>query len=169
MKTINWQTKALTLFIAVVVALWLATACDDAGTDENAINYEYFDNYEYDGSNAGVKRITPSAPCGHEDRSMQSKENRMTWDRREAAEIERYRIRKILEKYDDLIWRQPTVHGWSIGELRYLDNGLREKVFIEIEVKEYVDQSTLPSEDRIPECLEGVEVHFVIKPAATIN
>ena len=29
MKTTNWQTKALTLFIAAV-ALWLATACGNA-------------------------------------------------------------------------------------------------------------------------------------------
>ena len=29
MKTTNWQTKALTLFIAAT-ALWLTTACDNA-------------------------------------------------------------------------------------------------------------------------------------------
>ena len=40
MKTHNWQTKALTLFIAVA-ALWLATACTE---------------------DSGLRIITPSAP-----------------------------------------------------------------------------------------------------------
>ena len=172
MKTNNWQTKALTLFIAVVVALWLATACDDAGTDENAINYEYFDNYEYDGSNASLPRITPSGPCGYEDKATSSEMNPIIRTEmrlgRDSVVTERYRIRKILDKYEDMIFRHSTVHGWSIGELRYKNGERIDQIFIEIEVENYFDLSTLPPEDQIPECLEGVPVHFVITPIATI-
>ena len=91
------------------------------------------------------------------------------WLRQDSVAMERYRIRKILYKYEDLIFRHPTVHGWSIGELRYKNGERIDQIFIEIEVENYFDQNTLPHEDRIPECLEGVEVHFLITPPAAIE
>ena len=168
----NWKIKILTLFMAAI-ALCMTASCGDVGIDENASTNEYVGNYEYVGANPGVERITPSEPCGDEDKAMPSDEKPMTWTerrlQREAAAKETYRIRKILDKYDDLIFRQSTVHGWSIGKLRHKNSVLIDQMFIEIEVDDYVDQSTLPPEDRIPECLEGIPVHFVITPRATIE
>ena len=79
---------------------------------------------------------------------------------REATE----RARAIRHKYEDLFWRQPNVHGVGIG--RFEDEngeGTRQVGFV-ITVTEKVDQNTLPPEDRIPDCLEGVPVQIVEEP-----
>ncbi len=70
------------------------------------------------------------------------------------------RIHEVRLKYDPLFWRQPNVHG--VGEGLFSDGkgGWTETVGIVIDVTEKVDQSTLPLEDRIPECLEGVPVQI---------
>ncbi len=70
------------------------------------------------------------------------------------------RIHEVRLKYDPLFWRQPNVH--AVGEGLFSDGkgGWTETVGIVIDVTEKVDQSTLPAEDRIPECLEGVPVQI---------
>ena len=76
--------------------------------------------------------------------------------------------RAIRHKYDDLFWRQPTVHGVGIGDLKDKnDEYLGIWGFI-IEVTEKVDQNTLPPEDRIPDCLEGVPVEIRIAAKAEL-
>ena len=76
------------------------------------------------------------------------------------------RVHRVRLRYDDLFWRQPGVH--SVGEGYFRDeNGDRiepEVWGIIIRVTEKVGQSTLPSEDRIPDCLEGVPVQILEEP-----
>ncbi len=80
--------------------------------------------------------------------------------------IEKYiepseRARAIRHKYEDLFWRQPNVHGVGIGILEDESGEETEQVGFRIYVTEKVDQNTLPQEDRIPDCLEGVPVQFI--------
>ena len=71
----------------------------------------------------------------------------------------------VLEKYRSKIERQPGQHGLSAGSIYGFVTGKThadgtEAVGIVIEVDELVDQSTLPEEDRIGDCLDGVPVYF---------
>ena len=68
------------------------------------------------------------------------------------------RIHKVRLKYDPLFWRQPNVFGVGEGFLRDGRGGWLETVGINVKVTKRVDQSILPPEDRIPDCLEGVPV-----------
>ena len=83
--------------------------------------------------------------------------------------IEKYiepseRARAIRHKYEDLFWRQPNVHGVGIGILEDESGEGTEQVGFVITVTEKVDQNTLPPEDRIPDCLEGVPVQIIEQP-----
>ena len=192
MKQLNWQTKALTLFIAAA-ALWLASACANEPL--------------------GIERITPSAPCGPDvpltpsiefitlegakvpsgyERDLEAAKNpgligikdqegrgMFIQSMRAIARAERLRpeterIETILNRYEDRIWKQYTnngghIHGYGVMSMRNENGKITDKQVIEIEVIDYVDQRTLPPEVRIPECIEGVEVHFVVAPIATIE
>ena len=72
------------------------------------------------------------------------------------------RIHEIREKYDPLFWRQPNVH--AVGEGFFSDGkeGWSETMGIVLSVTERADQSTLPPEDQIPACLEGVPVQIEV-------
>lgn len=79
---------------------------------------------------------------------------------REATE----RARAIRHKYEDLFWRQPNVYGVGIGRLEDENGEGTGQVGFVITVTEKVDQNTLPPEDRIPDCLEGVPVQIIEGP-----
>ena len=184
MKTTNWQTKALALFIAAL-ALWLATACEDNVVEKYAIG----------------DRLTPSAPCGpgvpltpskeyftwegakvpsSEEKWLEAAKNpilisvtdpeareRFIHSMRMSARAERLRpeterIKAIIDKLEDRIWRNPIAHGYGVASIETENGMLTDKQVIEIYVTELSDQSALLPEDRIPECIDGVEVHFII-------
>ncbi len=74
-------------------------------------------------------------------------------------------VDEVARKYRDLLYRQPNVHTVITGII--VDGNkadVRDIEWVEgIEVWVYkkVDQSTLPEEDRIPDCLDGVPVRIV--------
>lgn len=70
-------------------------------------------------------------------------------------------IHQVRLKYDDLFSRQPNVHGVGEGFFRVGPGEWTETVGINVYVTKKVDQNTLPPEDRIPDCLEGVPVNIV--------
>ena len=74
-------------------------------------------------------------------------------------------VRRTLKKYRARIKRQPNQYGSSAGFLRD-ENGewTRDWTGIFIEVTEKVDQASLPPEDRLPDCLEGVPVQVLERP-----
>lgn len=78
------------------------------------------------------------------------------------ADVER--AEAIRHKYEDMFWRQPNVHGSGIGIIEDDSGNATDRAGFVITVTEKVDQSTLPSEDRIPDCLEGVPVQIVERP-----
>ena len=76
------------------------------------------------------------------------------WERAEA----------IRAKYEGMFWRQPNI--WSVGTgFGKNEHGeiIYEVGFV-IHVTEVVLQESLPEEDRLPECLEGVPVHIIVQP-----
>ena len=174
MKATNWQTKALTPFIAAL-ALWFATACTEPGS-EFELGIEYL----------GSQRITPSAPCGPDVplspsielaqlNGTSSQEKSMALRAREKRlRPEEERIQAILDEHRDRLERSILRHREAygfffepdlkphlrVGHIWTENMELTDKIVIEIKVYQLVDQSTLPSEDRIHECLDGVEVHF---------
>ena len=101
-------------------------------------------------------------PTGLEYRSEESRKNWRKW--KAVGE----RAEAIRAKYEGMFWRQPNV--WSVwtgfgedehGEIVY------EVGFI-IRVTELVPQESLPEEDRLPECLEGIPVHIFVQPRVYI-
>ena len=96
----------------------------------------------------------PSTLCGP---NSSAEEETMT----ATPEITHEYILEVRDKYRPLFKRQPNYHGNGPGNIRD-ENGERTKTMgITIYVTEKVDQSTLPPEDRIPDCLEGVPVQII--------
>ncbi len=82
-------------------------------------------------------------------------------NRENTPERRAERRHEVRLKYDPLFWRQPNVHG--VGEGAFTDeNGERTETHgIIVHVTRKVDQSALPPEDRIPDCLDGIPVQIV--------
>ena len=72
----------------------------------------------------------------------------------------RERIHQIREKYDSLFWRQPNVFGVGEGTFRDADGNWTETKGIVVLVSKKVAQSTLPTANRIPACLDGVPIQI---------
>ena len=73
----------------------------------------------------------------------------------------RERRHEVRLKYDPLFWRQPNVFGVGEGIFTDEHGGLLKTRGIVVSVTRKVDQSTLPPEDRIPDCLEGIPVQVI--------
>ena len=168
MKTINWQTKALTLFMAAA-AFWLATACAK----------EYPIEYPRDGL-----RVISSEPCEIDEpltpsrefirladeqdpiknsyptdahlRTLPGYDEAMgAWDERIGPE--RKRIDEVLETYRECLQRYPYYRG-SFVDLRFTWNGiLTDRIVVEVHLHHLVDPRTVPPQDRIPGCIAGVD------------
>ena len=78
-----------------------------------------------------------------------------------ADKVTHERIREVGDKYWPLFLRQPTYHS-VVADFMRDENGERTGMrgFV-VYVTEKVDQRTLPPEDRIPDCLEGVPVQII--------
>ena len=71
-------------------------------------------------------------------------------------------IGRVYAKYGDLIENQPTWH--RIGPSYFIgpDGDYLESPGIVVEVLKKFDQDTLPPEERLPECLDGIPVQIVV-------
>ncbi len=70
-------------------------------------------------------------------------------------------MRAVQARNKELFYRFPHVRGFGSGDFRD-ELGYRIGGYgITVRVLELTDQSTLPVEDRIPECLEGVPVRII--------
>ena len=183
MKTTNWQTKALTLFIAVL-ALWLATACDSG--------YLTPYPYHYDGI-----RIMSSEPCDIDvplGPSMEFIQQAETWDqrirnerrtddlrklpqyvaaeetRRERLAPELKRIWQALQTYPKRLREYPYYHTSLVEELNAWNGLPTDKIVVVVYLDQFVDPRTVPAENQLPSCIAGVPVHIVVgKIFATID
>ena len=119
--------------IAIVIAavcLSLATACGGGATKDDI------------------------SACG--DNTEEVEETNMTTRIANTPE----HVHEVRLKYDDLFWRQPNVFAVSEGLLMDEKDELAQTVGIIIRVTEKVQQGSLPVEDRLPNCLEGVPVQI---------
>ncbi len=151
MKTHNWQTKALTLFIAAA-ALLLATACEEPASIEEEISV--------------YMRVMPKEKCPDD-----------VNDLNESVEWKMERADEIIRRNDGWLHAQKEVSHVDFGVMavepdktlrtfglldQYFWSRISHVVVIEVWFAEdYVDQRTLPPEERIPHCLEGFPVHFL--------
>ena len=78
------------------------------------------------------------------------------------SEITDARGIEVKRKYEPLFERQPHYVSSSFGVAVNEDTGERDwdRTAIRVKVTKKVDQSTLPEEDRIPACLDGVPVQI---------
>ena len=176
MHTPKSPLRLLPLLICLAALLFLATTCGD-------------DEYIYD---TGMKVVsvwlTVAGEVGEYRENSSAKEETQsktteTLDEKDycganalveeenMAEIPENtpeRIHEVRLKYDDLFWRQPNVFGVGEGLFMYESGELNETSGIVVSVTEKVDQSTLPPEDRIPDCLEGVPVYVVVEPTPVL-
>ena len=139
MNTGNWQIKMLTLCMTAFT-LCLTAACGDAGTEYTS-----------------PERITPSAPFG----DGSARDDRSTCEAN-SSENTLARREEVSRKYEDMFSRHPYISWVSVMD--YIDeNGewATTNNSIVVQVSKKVDQSTLPPEKRIPDCLEGIPVQII--------
>ncbi len=70
-------------------------------------------------------------------------------------------MQAVLEKYEDLLWDFPHSQGFYAGDFYDAEYNEIDGYGITVKVLELTDQSTLPEEQRIPACLDGVPVRFL--------
>ena len=78
------------------------------------------------------------------------------------------RARAIRPKYEAMFWRQPNVWSVGLGFGEDEDGELIKEVGFSISVTELVPQASLPAEDRLPECLEGIPVYISVEPQLSL-
>ena len=140
-------TRILPVLICSAAILWLLAACSDA--DHNL---------------SGPPMAQEETVCMTTDDTQQSAPVVLTPER----------IHEVRVKYNDLFWRQPNV--WGVGEGQGVgegpgydaQTGWSTTSGIVVSVTTKVAQSTLPTADRIPSCLEGVPVMIEELPAPKI-
>ncbi len=69
------------------------------------------------------------------------------------------RIHEVRLANDALFWRQPNVFGVGEGHFRDENGNWLDTIGIVVSVTKKVDQNTLPTKDRIPECIDGIPVN----------
>ena len=178
MKTTNWQTKALTLFIAAA-ALWLAVACAD-------VDFTYYDYpadglrivswepYEIDVPLVPSQEISKLAERwkqqngvdpsvadlrGHSEYWAAGKAR----DTRLAPEIQR--ILDVIEPYRSPGGRfeeYPYFEGARVEALYTWDGIPTDKAVVVVSLSHLVDPRTVRPEHRIPGCIAGVPVHIEV-------
>ena len=142
MKTTNWQTKALTLFIAAAACMSLMIACGNGAAKDECSKV---------GANLeeGEQSMTATAEKIHEVRL------------KHEAEFERF------PGYIGIAEGHLINDDWSRDLSR---SGIIVVVDREVDRSTFsvVDQSTLPVDERIPSCIEGVIVLVVGNPGARV-
>ena len=66
----------------------------------------------------------------------------------------------VLNRNFGLVAHYPGLHGFEVRLLYNANGDLTLTMGISLRVDKTIDQSTLPAEDRIPECIEGVPVQI---------
>ena len=83
------------------------------------------------------------------------------------ADVER--AMAIRHKYEGLFWRQPNVYGTGVGIIEDENGNASDRAGLIITVHTKVDQNTIPPDDRIPDCLEGVPVQIREVPVENLE
>ncbi len=137
----------LPVIVCFAAVLWLAAACGDGADKESSSGKE-------ETGTTTAEHMDEDDPC---EAISPAEEGSMAT----TPEITDERIHEVRLKYDNLFWRQPNVFGVGEGYFKDENGEWTETSGIIIRVTEKVDQSTLPPEDRIPDCLEGIPVQII--------
>ena len=145
--------------IAVAAVLWLAVACGDDAPKDTILCFEVEEQVTVRGTVYTDKYIEclcledeeQKAATATKEKSMDTSQTGYM-SSSEAVQ----KARAIRHKYDAMFWRHPNVHAVGIGNTRDENGEKTGKWGFVIHVTKKVDQRTLPPEDRIPGCLEGV-------------
>ena len=78
-------------------------------------------------------------------------------------------VLQVMNEYRALLWRQRNVHGFGPTNLKDEDGNETDQLVIQISVTKKVDQSSLPPEDQIPDCLGGVPVIWEEEPEGQLG
>ena len=148
----------LALLIGAVAILWLAAACGGEACEKVSSLQE----------RSMISKEFARFLAEIEDKPMSERERNLLWieasfEKEERLRPERDRIEAIIDRHELLIRRQPNISGYGVQTIVDENGYPTDAMFIHIGVTEKVDQSTLPPEDRIPDCLEGVPVQFVVE------
>ncbi len=170
MKTTNWQTKALALFIAAI-ALWLTAACGNADTDSESppapkttkASTKVATELPTEASTKVPTVATPmqQGGCTHETPGLRSVLNTAEDEYWQGRTGHAGLSRNVRDKYEDILWRQPNVYDVTVNQLLDDKGGWTKHWGITVWVTEKVDQSTLPPEDRIPDILDNVPIQIL--------
>ena len=161
MKTHNWQTKALTLFIAAAACMSLMIACDNADMDT-----EIPSTGEATEAPAKFPTVVPIGVVPEEQTGCTTETPGLTsWLNTSEEEYQDHdenhsRSSAVLYLRRALLWRQPNVYHVGDSFLRDEKGEWTDQWGITVWVTEKVDQNTLPPENRIPEILDGVPVRI---------
>ena len=177
MKTTNWQTKALTLFIATV-ALWLTAACGNGDLIDhpfppNGLRIVAEDPCEIDVPpvpsqefvRLAKRRLQPGEEITFEALRKIPEYIHASYARDTRLKPEFNRILDVLEPYrvpGGRFWDYPHYSGAGVEALRTWDGLGTDKIVVVVKLAHLVDPRTVPPEDRIPICLAGVPVHIIV-------
>ncbi len=150
---VDWGLSCL-IFFAVVVALWQAAGWAD---------YPWEGHYPWEGLMSGILEDTPEeAPM-----RVPLEVVREAYPCGDTPSVERRT--EVRDKYLPLLERYPNYSGSGVGLLRDENGELTEVRGIKVYVYEEVDPDTLPPEDRIPDCLEGIPVQIRVDAPARLR
>lgn len=78
-------------------------------------------------------------------------------------------VLEVMDKYQDRIWAYPKVIGFGPYGIRDKDGDRTDQYGLEIAVTERVPASLVPEDQRIPDCLEGIPVSWVVEEEPRLN
>ena len=103
------------------------------------------------------------------DASQQVESRAETLDQYSEEQIVKFRkavssVRPVMDKYEDLFWRQPNAHGLSIWFLYNEDGRFGDEVGILVLITEKVPDEDIPGADRIPATLDSIRIQILQAP-----
>ena len=153
MHTGKAPLRLLPALVCFAASLWLPTTCwDDL--------YEHISSEKEVAQTAADQTIDEDGTCKTGSSGLVSMINTSEEEFQKHMANTR-QAAGVLYRHESLLWRQPNVYDVSTGFLRDGKGGWTDTWGITVWVTEKVDQSTLPVEDRIPDCLEDVPVQIV--------
>ncbi len=174
MKTTNWQTKALALFIAAV-ALWLTTACGS----EDLARYHYPRDglriVAWESCEIDVPLVPSQEFVRLADRRLKSGDEISYEALRKLPEYaltlnaqntrlspEFERIRDVLHTYRVQLEKYPHFSYADVEALNTWNGIPTDRIAVVVYLARFVDLREIRLEDQIPGCIAGVPVHIVV-------
>lgn len=81
-----------------------------------------------------------------------------------VAEVTREYVMAVIAEHRERFWEYPNVHGFGPINIRDRHGNRTGRQGIQIYVTSRVPNSQLPEHLRIPNCLEGVPIEWLVEP-----